>query len=640
MQDDTKSKIADLEKELYAKEFTPRKFGTELHAHEVGSVPSSWDEKGDEGASLAEGLSRARSRGDHRLMKKILLVSILFFTIALVAGGYVWYRGENIISSERITIDAGAPVTVAGGEQFETALTIENGNKVALEEAILFLEYPSGFFDEDGAPLVRFEKKIGTLAPGEAANERIRTMVYGEENLKKEVAIILEYRMVGSNAVVKKESSYAVTISSSPVAITLRLPKEVTAGQEVEMLVEVSSRTQLPQEGLLVEAQYPPDFTFKSADPAPAFGDTMWNIESLPGQGTQTIKVRGVIDGRESEAKSVRFLVGSKDPKDGQRIGTVFSSVTEPTKITKPFFSIDVTLDGDRASEHAVPFGKSVRADIFWRNNNPSQVTDAVIEVKLKGQTLNRYSIYSSSGGFYRSLDDTIVWEKTGTPELAVIQSGSQGSMSFGFSPSVAGVGERNMIKNPQITLEIVARARRVSTSSDTTSEVVVQTIRKVKMETDIRLATKALYHTGPFTNSGPLPPRVEEETSYTVVWNVRNASNNISNVEVKTIIPVYVKWLDSVSPGGENVSYDERSRVITWSAGHIPAGGTREAAFQVSFIPSLSQVKQSPLLTGESILTAIDDFTKTTVGDKRAQLSILLSFDTPYRADQGIVVE
>lgn len=450
----------------------------------------------------------------------------------------------------------------------------------------------------------------------------------------------MEYRIAGSNAVVKKESSYTITISSSPVAITLDLIEEVTAGQEVEMTVTVESRIQSPQEELLIEAQYPPDFTFKSSDPEPADGDRVWNISTLAGQGTQTIKVRGIIDGREGEVKSARFLVGSQDAKDDRRIGTVFSSVAESTKITKPFFSIDVSLDGDRASEHTVPFGKNVRADIFWKNNNASQITDAMIEVKLKGQTLNRYSIYASGGGFYRSLDDTIVWEKTGTPELAIIQPSSQGSMSFGFSPSVAGVGEGNMIKNPQITIELVATARRVPTSADATNEVVTQTIRKVKIETDIRLAAKALYHTGPFANIGPLPPRVEQDTTYTVVWTVRNASNNISNVEVKTELPVYVKWIDNISPSGENISYDDHSRIITWTAGRIPAGGTREAAFQISFTPSLSQLRQSPLLVGESILTATDDFTKTTVGDKRAQLLTLLSLDTPYRADQGSVVE
>lgn len=640
MHDDTKSKIAELEKELYAKEFTPRKPGTELHARDVHPAPSSWNERGDEAAQFVEDLSRVKSRGEHRLMKKILLASILFFVAALAIGGYVWYRGENLISGERIVIDAVAPVAVAGGEQFETALTISNNNNVPLEEATLYIEYPGGFSDERGATLERFEKKIGTIASGGAASERVRTSVYGEENTEKEIRVFLEYRIAGSNAVVKKESSYTVTISSSPVAITLGLIKEVTAGQEVEMVVTVESRIQAPQEGLLVEAQYPPDFTFKSSDPEPADGDRVWNIGTLAGQGTQTIKIRGIIDGREGEVKSARFLVGGKDPKDDRRIGTVFSSVAESTKVTKPFFSIDVSLDGDRSVEHAVPFGKNVRADIFWKNNNASQITDATIEVKLKGQTLNRYSVYASSGGFYRSLDDTIVWGKAGTPELAIIQPSSQGSMSFGFSPSVAGVGEGNMIKNPQITLEIIARARRVPTAADATSEVIVQTIRKVKIETDIRLAAKVLYYAGPFTNTGPLPPRVEQDTTYTVVWTVRNASNNISNVEVKTALPVYVKWLGNVSPLGESISYDDRSSIVTWNAGRIPAGGTREAAFQISLTPSLSQLKQSPTLVGESILTATDDFTKTTVGDRRAQLSTLLSSDTPYRASEGSVVE
>lgn len=639
---DTKSKIAELEKELYAKDFAPRKVNETLRPRGDTSSLPAWNERDEEQAELAADVidNNARRARLRKTMKKFLLISVSFFAITAVVAWFVWSRGENIISGENITIDVLSPVAVAGGEQFETSFSISNENKVPLEEATLFIEYPTGFYDPlGGAPLPRYSKELGMISAGDTIIERVNTIVYGEEDTQKEVSVVLEYRTAGSNAILKKKSSYVMSISSSPLNVSLGVLKEASAGQEIEMLVTIESNSQNAVAGALVEAVYPSEFTFKSANPAPSYGNAVWSLGTLEGQGKRTIKIKGIVDGREGEENVTKISVGTQSAKDERQIGVVYNTVTETTTITKSLFSVDVSLDGDRAPEHAVSFEKGVRADIFWKSNSPTKITDAVIEVKLKGETLNRYSVYASNGGFYRSIDDTIVWEKTTTPDLAVIDPGEQGSMSFSFSPLVAGVGEGNMIKNPQITLEVTARAHRAA-QDENSSEIVTFATRKIKIETDIRLLTRGLYSTGPFQNFGTLPPRVEQETSYTIVWTVRNGSNNISNVSVKTSLPIYANWLSNVSPAGEDIQYDKSGASIVWNAGRVPAGGTREAAFQISIIPSLTQRNQSPMIIGESILTAIDDFTKTGVDDRRSSVTTNISSDPQFSGNMGVVIE
>lgn len=639
---DTKSKIAELEKELYAKEFEPRKIGEPFRPRESTPLHTEWSVNEKEGADLVLDVMKKDSVRiqHHRLVKRFLFVSVLFFVLASATAWFVWSRGENIISGENIAIDVLHPVAVAGGEQFETSFVISNNNKVPLEEVALFVEFPSGFYSyPEKTEIQRFSKKLGTIAAGQMVTERVNALVYGEEQTKKELAIVLEYRTAGSNATLKKIVSDLITISSSPVNVTLGAPREASVGQEIEMIINVESNSQNATDGVLVEASYPPDFLFKSADPAPSYDTNKWLISSLAPREKRVIKVKGIVDGREGEAKVTKISVGTASSKDVQQVGVVYNSVTETTSITKSLFSIDLSVDGERATEYSVPFGRGVRADIFWGNNSATKITDATIEVKLKGDTLNRYSVYASSGGFYRSIDDTIVWGKTGTPALAVIDPGEQGNMSFSFSPVVAGVGASYLIKNPQITLEITARAHRAA-AADGSGEITTFSTRKIKIETDVRLAARAIYFSGPFSNIGPLPPRAEKETTYTIVWTVRNASNNISDASVRTTLPIYVKWLDKVSPGGEDIRYDGNDASVTWNVGRLPAGGTREAAFQISFTPSLAQLNQSPTLIGDSFLSATDDFTKTKVGDRRSLLNTNLTTDSQFSAKQGIVVE
>lgn len=635
MGEDTKSKIAELEKELYGKEFKPHEVADMFERKEI-SVPTAWDAE-NEARALAHEQESAKAR--HSMIKKIVYASLGFFVFAATVAGFVWWRGSNIISGENIKIESVAPLAVAGGEPFETKISVTNGNKVAIEAATLFIEYPAGFYTAtDKAELPRISKELGAIAPGQSVTESINTILYGEENAQKEVNLVLEYRMAGSNATLKKGATYALRVSSSPVNVKLDMTKKVSSGQEVELGIMIESNSKDPLDNLLLEASYPFGFTFQSADVAPAQGNNIWNIGTLAPQEKRTIKVRGIIEGQENEEKIIRVLIGTPDVKDERRVGVAYNSVTETLSLTKPFLALDIAINGEHTTDYAAPLGRGIRVDISWKSNNPTPVADAVVEVALKGDALNRYSVYADGHGFYRSIDNSIVWDKAANSELANINQGDRGAMSFSFSPIALGIDTARVTKNPQIVFEVRVRAR-------TSNTVIPETIstfasRKVKFETDIRLTAQSLYFAGPFKNTGALPPRADFETTYTIKWTVRNASNNVSNAVVKTTLPIYVKWMNNISPSGEDISWNASNAEVSWNVGRIPAGGTREAAFQVSFLPSLSQLHRVPALTGESILTAVDDFTKTNLSDRKAAVTTNLTSDPQFGQNQAVVVQ
>lgn len=635
MPDDVKSKIAELEKELYSKDFQSRPIGDTLRQKEPTPAPV-WDTAGD-AVSFLDAQERVVKR--HRMMKKFVKISIAFFVLAASIAGFIWWRGSNIISGENIAIDISAPVTVSGGEPFETKFVITNGNKVSVEEATLFIEYPTGFYSvSDKAELPRISKDLGSIVPGQSLAESVNTILYSEENISKEVTVTLEYRMAGSNATIKKTETYAVKTSSSLVNVKLQMLNEASSGQEVELVVEVNSNSKNPIDSLIVEATYPLGFSFQSAEPSPSYGDNSWKISRLA-QEKRTIRIRGIIEGQEKEEKVVKISIGAQSPKDERVIGLVYNTATESTVITKPFIGLDIAVDNDHSADHAAVLGKNVRVDVLWKSNSPTKMTDLVIEAKLKGEALNRYSVYAQGSGFYRSIDDTVVWDKTRSTELASVDPGARGTMSFSFSPVALGIDAGRIIKNPKITIEVRARAKRLS-EMKTFEDIASFAMRNVKFETDLRLSVRGLYFTGAFENTGPIPPQAEKETTYTIAWTVRNSSNNVSGVSVKTTLPIYVKWLGAISPEGEDISYNENTSEVVWNAGRIPIGGTRDGSFQVSFLPSLSQLNQVPRLTGDISLVATDDFTKTEVRDRKSPITTHLSSDPQFGQGQANVVK
>lgn len=642
MPDGTKSKIAELEKELYSKDFQPHRVDDGILHKEGAPVTPAWGNKQSEAAHFATDIADEKMRKIkfQHTMKKFVSISIGFFAVVLVVVGFLWWRGGNVISGDNIIIDTSLPVAVAGGEPFETTITISNNNKVPIEEATLSIEYPLGFYSpETKAEFPRMTKTLGMIGANQIITESMKTFVYGEENTQKEVVVTLEYRVAGSNATLRKTTTYSVKILSSPIKVSLDMLKEASSGQEVEMMLGIESNSRTPLKDLLLEAAYPHGFIFQNAEPAPSSGNNLWNIDTLDTQEKKTIKIKGVMSGQEGEEKITKISIGTKSKSDERLIGVLYNMVDETLVIKRPFLGIALTIDGDNSPEHPVSYGKGVRVDIAWQNNNPTKITDAVIEVKLKGMALNRYSISPSTGGFYRSSDDTIIWEKMGNPELAVIEPGARGRMSFNFSPKLFGVDTGSIIKNQEIIIEVGARARRTS-DANVSENITTFMMRKVRVETDVHLAVRGLYFSGPFNNTGPLPPRVDQETTYTVVWTVRNTSNDVSNIFVKTTLPIYVKWLGKISPEGEDISYNENESSVMWSAGRILSGGTREAAFQISFLPSLSQIGQTPFLTGDNSLTVFDDFTKTEVSDRKSPVKIMIPSDPQFSASQGVVVQ
>ena len=634
MPDDVKSKIAELEKELYAKDFEARPVGDTLKQRD-GTTAPVWDTAGDAAIFLDD---QARVAKRHRTMKKFVKISIIFFILAAAIAGFIWWREVNVISGENITIDISAPLMVAGGEPFETKFVITNGNKVSVEAATLFIEYPPGFYSvSDKGELPRIAKDLGGIAPGQSIAESVNTILYGEENVSKEVTVTLEYRMTGSNATLKKTETYEVKISSSLVKVKLQTLSEASSGQEVELVVTVESNSKDLVNNLIVEASYPFGFNFQSADPAPSYGTNSWRISKLAPQEKRTIKIRGIIEGQEKEEKVTKISVGAQSPKDERVIGLVYNTATEATVITKPFIGLDIAVDNDHAVDHATALGRSVRVDILWKSNSGTKMSDVVVEAKLKGEALNRYSVYAQGGGFYRSIDDTIVWDKTRSMELASVEPGARGTLGFSFSPLALGADASRLIKNPKITIEVTARARRLS-EMNTFEDIATFAMRQVKFETDLRLSARGLYFSGPFENTGPLPPQVEKETTYTVAWTVRSSLNSVSGISVKTTLPIYVKWLGADE--GEDITYNENTSEVVWNAGRVPIGGTREGAFQISFLPSLSQISQIPRLTGDIFLVGTDDFTKTEVRDRKSPITTHLLSDSQFVQGQANVVK
>lgn len=139
-------------------------------------------------------------------------------------------------------------------------------------------------------------------------------------------------------------------------------------------------------------------------------------------------------------------------------------------------------------------------------------------------------------------------------------------------------------------------------------------------------LAQAALYDNG--AGSGPMPPVVGSETTFTMRWQLTNPGNDVRTAKVTATLPPGVSFKGaSTATNGMPPVYDQTRNTVTWTVGTLAFGtgnGTPryEATFKISIKPSSSQQNTTVKLISGSTLSGTDGFTGQTVQSKPNDLT------------------
>lgn len=607
----------------------------EVESNWKGETPNnSFDE-------LASRMSKVAQK-KHNILNKIFILSVVFFIIAAGIAVFVFMGGMNFVSSKNVDIKIVGPISVAGGQETSFDIQIINNNNIRLDSASLLVEYPSGTksLNDLSQDLNRERFSLESISPGQNYTQVIKPVFFGEKDTEKEIKISLEYRVENSSALFYKEKNYTVTISSAPVIITPTYPKEVNSNQEVVFNIEVASNSSDRINDFLVSVEYPFGFNFIGATPAPTFGDGIWKFSNFNSGDKKNISIRGTIVGQDNEERVFRINTGTANPDDERMINVSLGESIESILIKRPFIGLSVLVSG-RAEDSSVRGGTQFPVDVRVVNNLPERIFDVSVEVELKGPALNRNVVQPSGGGFYQSSNNTITWDKRAISSFSDFGPGSSEILNFRLGSLAYSDIPRG--QNPEIEMLVTVRGERVSDTGSVERIVSTET-RKVVLSTDLNLTSRVVRSIGNIENTGPIPPKAEAKTTYTIVWSLENSFNQAGNVEVRATLPPYVTWTNLYSPNSESVSYNQPTNEIVWRAGSVlPNTGftssKKEVYFQVELLPSLSQVGQSPTILGESRISGVDRVTNGRIDYKVPSVTTNFSSDPTYKQGNDIVV-
>jgi hypothetical protein len=283
-----------------------------------------------------------------------------------------------------------------------------------------------------------------------------------------------------------------------------------------------------------------------------------------------------------------------------------------------------------------------VIGNITITNNLPERVFNTTVEARFSGSAFNPNTVRGSQSGFFRSLDKTIFWDSRAVEKFKGLEPGDSVALNLSFSP--LGYLEVPRGTAPDLQVEVVTKGERIL-ESGAVERVESREARTVKFATNASLTQRVVRSVGKLENSGPIPPKADKETTYTISWSLTNTWNAASNIQVKAVLPPYVRWAGRIDPASEGVSYNQESNEIIWNVSQLLSGtgfssSAREVMFQVIFTPSLSQVGTEPMILGRAALKATDKATGTTIENSAPEVTTRFSTDPAYRMGDERVVQ
>lgn len=571
--------------------------------------------------------------------KKKIAWSVLFligaavlFVVAMSVAAFFLIFGTRAISTDRIDIQVAPIAELRSGDVATLILTVTNNNPTTITATNLAIVFPDSARDPENLsePKPRFSDTLGDIPPGESRTRTVQVALSGAAGEAVATPITFEYKTSGSAAVFVKQVPHDVTITSSPLEVRVTTPGQVAVGQEISIGVTLHSTSPTSLEGVSVAAQYPFGFIPSSKDSA------FFDIGTLTPDKDVSFTVTGTITGENYDERVFRFTAGTKGAPGA--LARTYASGQGSVSLARSFLSTTFSVNNQSGTDLVMPIGKSTEARLGWTNTLPGDLTDATISVKLTGEALDPASVVAS-GGFYRSVDSTIIYSKESDNTLARLNAGSVGDGSFVFATKSADA--MKSLRNPSITAVVTVSGK--STGDGNQPQTLSSSFTHlIRVATDFGVTARSTRTEGPFKNTGPIPPQANVESTYTILLTLTSSVNSVAGASVQARLPSYVRFLGVTSPSDGTIAYDPNSRVVTWTAGDVSAGtlasNPKKGAFQVALLPSISQQGTSPVLASSITYSGTDRFTKQQLTGSVYDVTTQTSSDPGFLGTMGQV--
>ena len=600
--------IEDLQKQLYNKKDSQLADRPNMEQKIIGSAEDSiaqtasrqWEEEPE------VNLLQVKRK---RLIFRISSVLIAAGLICLV--GWFWWQFSHSFDTSKISLEIFGQERIVSGEEMNYVIRYKNNTNVSLKDAVLIFYYPDQSLPSDQNTVEEPEglasiKNLGEIKSGEEGQAEFKAKVFGNKDARQKFWAKLAYRPESISSNFKNEAEFSNLIISVPLVLSFDLPEKIVSGQNINFALRYINSSDAEFSDLKIKMNFPEGFAFAASFPS-ASDDGFWNISRVAKKQEGKIMITGSLSGEQGDEKFFKADLGIE--KDNQFI--VYAQANDSSIITvSPLYVEQELFD---AGQTSADLGEILNYRVKYRNTTEIPIGFVSLKVKIESQAVD-FSSITSQKGFFDSNQNSVIWNSSENPELKELKGKAEGEFSFSLRLKNQLPISRFSDKNFSVLTSAILD------SSDDPLELAGTQLRgenkfAVKINSRVVFSMKGYYNDSLIKNSGIAPPQAGQRTTYTVYWRLLNISNDLSQIEVRASLPSYVQWTGATAPQGSDISYDWANHEVVWRVGKLSSATgillpVKQAAFQISFIPSSSQIGQYAELVKPAKFEGEDDFT------------------------------
>jgi len=624
--------LKDLKKKLYKPESD---FEERLKVPELFQAEKEREKKSSEELS---GLKKNKfSFSFSQKQKKYLLISaISLIFIFLVTAGFMFWRGLTSFDIDNVKLEISGLERIISGEKVVYRVKYKNNTKLSLKNVRLIFRYPKGSIHSGSSDLIE-SLNLADLEAGQENQVEFPVRIIGLKNDIKKVSAELSYEPGDITSIFSSLSEFSSEIISVPLILNFDMPKELVNGQSFEFSLKFINQSDVSFDNLQIKVDYPSGFNFKSSEPQSLEGDNVWSVGRIDAGEEIEIFINGDISGSEGDSKPFQAQAGILD--DNQF--TLYSESISALKISSsPLLVIQTVND---SSSYIANSGEKLKYQIDYKNTTEVGIRSVVITSKLEGNALD-YATLDLKDGSFDGSSQTITWKASNLPELEFLSPGQEGKINFSIEVKKPLPINNYNDKNFEVINTVRADSLQAPLSLKDI-DIAGQNKLSVRVKSQLTIQAQAYYNDDSITNSGPIPPKVGQTTTYTIKLRLINSSNDLSDVNVEVFLPPHVKWMSNFKPTSSDLKYNFNTGQLVWDIGNLPSATgillpVKEAIFQVSITPGLANIGHLLELIGQSKVSGYDDFTGLEISNTDKPIDTDLPDDLTINRSKGVVIE
>lgn len=560
------------------------------------------------------------------------------------------------------------------GEENTFFVFIQNQEKRNLEKVEVVLKFPSGFVLNSSSPVCDQILNQGcswsleTIKKGELKEIEIKGRLFGQSDREQTFIGNLNFHLAGFSSDFQKSMSSSVMLKPS-IFLTWQIPEQASFGQMIKSTISLENISQEILSQTEVILNWPKDFVLKKAESITSKNDNLedWEINNLQRQFRWKIKDLNVKD-----QKGFEFEGLLADPSVSELVFSLQAGVfyedkfflqTEKEKkvlLEKFDFSVFLEANNSIREEQTVAWGDSVPVKLIFKNQSRQSIENLSFKLKLTGsQYIDFNRLYQSDWHYYQGLNiqpfSELVAGKISNKTISDPLTSFSGEENSGWGPDLVSsfkeigpeeegvivfdlpiktslMAAKNNYSQASIGLQVIVQGR--LKDRETTWNITGDKI-DLSLKTEANLKSFARYYDDEHVmlGSGPLPPAVGKETYFWIFWEIKNTTNPLKNIIVKTKLPDGVIWTGKTKTTHGLILYSENDKEVSWNISHLDVyqGGPYslvEAGFEIKVIPEINQVNKTMPLTEEIVFSGQDEFTNESISFQNNFLDTNLAGD------------